>query len=390
VRAAGQQRWVITDLGVLPGRWSGDAVAINERAQVVGSNDQETFERGYRAFLWQKGRLTNLGTVFPGYPEAASQAIDINDRGEIIGKSWRHHLSPAAYGFIWRNGRLRRLEPGSKEAWTIAEWISSVPVAVNNRGQVAGTYAVSAEYTHAVRWTNGRTIDLGTLPGRPWSEAVAINERGWIVGTSYANNDPPSGEYDRQRAFVWHDGTRIALGTLPGTTETWPGGDGPWAGAINLRGQIVGSCTRGPFVGGGKMTDLGGLRGFADSQAVAINDRGQIIGTSGSSDGPHRAFLWQNGRMIDLGTLGGTKSDAVAINERGQVVGSSTTASGARHAFVWQNGKMTDLGTLGGRESAAAAINDRGQIVGSSQTAKTRKSARLEYGLRHPVLWTLR
>ena len=71
----------------------------------------------------------------------------------------------------------------------------------------------------------------------------------------------------------------------------------------------------------------------------------------------------------------------VAINDRGQVIGVRVPAGGAVvHAFIWENGKLTDLGTLGGAESDAAAINVRNQIVGVSNTLR---------GARHPVLWTL-
>ena len=69
--------------------------------------------------------------------------------------------------------------------------------------------------------------------------------------------------------------------------------------------------------------------------------------------------------MRDLGTLGGWSSAAVAINDRGQIVGTSVTKTKngdgdpVSHAFLWQNGKMRDLGTLGGWSSAAVAINDR-------------------------------
>jgi probable HAF family extracellular repeat protein len=56
----------------------------------------------------------------------------------------------------------------------------------------------------------------------------------------------------------------------------------------------------------------------------------------------------------DLGTLGGHISIAVDINNRGQVVGESTvdSADQVRHNFIWQNGKMTDIGA--GFEPAAS------------------------------------
>ena len=85
--------------------------------------------------------------------------------------------------------------------------------------------------------------------------------------------------------------------------------------------------------------------------------------------------------VTDLGTLGGGGSQAGAINNRGQVVGSAYTASGDYHAFLWEDGEMTDLGTLpGGSFSFAQAINNRGQVVGFySRTASE---------IQHAILWS--
>ena len=114
------------------------------------------------------------------------------------------------------------------------------------------------------------------------------------------------------------------------------------------------------------VVDLGTLRGFCCSQATAINNVGDVVGSSavtGGFDPPYHAFVWHRGHLTDLGALGGHSSQATAINDRGDIAGYSELPDGSTHAVRWHHGHIQDLGTLGG-DSMASGINNGGVIVG--------------------------
>jgi len=190
---------------------------------------------------------------------------------------------------------------------------------------------------------------------RRWILVIAI-----CIGLTVLTSGPAQAAPARVRI--------VDLGTL--------GGTGSEAIAINDRGQIVGHSTtaagqnRSFIWQRGKMTDLGALAG-GNVSATAMNNRGEVVGSE--SDVPNgfisHAFLWRDGVLQDLGTLGGDSAVAWDINDRGQVVGESLTSDGSTHAFIWDKGVMTDLGTLGGQFSSALVINDRGEVAGWSDTA---------------------
>ncbi|HVM61399.1 MAG TPA: DUF3466 family protein [Verrucomicrobiae bacterium] len=115
--------------------------------------------------------------------------------------------------------------------------------------------------------------------------------------------------------------------------------------------------------------DLGAL-GAGSCHPQGINQAGWVTGYSylGLYDSQPHAFIYTNGVMQDLGTLGGSWSWGFGINNTNQVAGESYTATGYySSAFRWTNGVMTQIGA-GVSARAGFAINNLGHVAGYLQT----------------------
>ncbi len=269
---------------------------------------------------------------------------------------------------------------------------------INDRGWVAGAADLTGGHVeHAFLWRDNKIHDLGTLGGNN-SLAWPVNDQGVIGGDSVTSTNDPLREnfchfnIDGKSVFTKHTCSGYALSHGVMTALPTLGGNNSSVFGMNNRDEVVGIAennTKDPSCSAPQVLDfeavvwapksrrarqLPPLKGDVIGGAVAINDRGDVVGGSGMcapispAIGAH-ALLWRHGKPIDLGGFGGKTSNlAWDINNRGHIVGfSDLKGDMATHAFFWKSGKMTDLGTLPGDVfSFAFGINESDQIVGES------------------------
>jgi probable HAF family extracellular repeat protein len=254
---------------------------------------------------------------------------------------------------------------------------------------------VLACFSNAVAQASYKVQDLGVQHPDNLGMAMGLNNYGWTENMEQLL-DPFSVSLS---ANLVQGTVRISIGELNLELGTLGGKNSSinWNG-INDRGESVGmSETSVPDPNGEDVCGFGthltclpflwqnGLMsalptvGGNNGQASAINNSGQIAGyaengivdstcpagiTNNRIDLP---VLWDKGKAQALPTVG-SDPDGVAfgINNQGQAVGYSGTCTAANYAVVWENGTATPLRDLGDPGAIAYAINSHGQIVGQA------------------------
>ncbi|HEV2212608.1 MAG TPA: hypothetical protein VGS99_04605, partial [Gammaproteobacteria bacterium] len=184
---------------------------------------------------------------------------------------------------------------------TLAGDPDGAATAINQQGQIVGITGKCDNAVgrfsaiHAVMWDEGRVIDMGNIGGNAWNTPMDMNDRGEAVGFADLSGDP-TGNNPTFHAFFW------------------------------ARGQA--------------MVDLGTLPGDAISEALGINNRGEIVGLSFGAGFSHpQAVIWIHGQIFNLNSMvsnGSTMNliDAQEINDRGEITGQGVDTSGNTPAFL--------------------------------------------------------
>jgi len=308
------------------------------------------------------GVPTTLGTydVLVSVTDSASPANQgtANYRIDIVGPPGVNLQVSSARSSVLRYKLIDIGTFGGPASYFTDPGIGGVSKVLNNQGMLAGKANTTTPDpycglpncfdAHVFRWDRGVLSDLGTLPGGTNSDIGGINARGWVVGGSEIADIDPFTNTPAFHATLWKGNQPVDLGTLGGYNSN--------ALHVDDGGQIVGSSTTG------------------------IPDPLSFLGES------IHPFVWQNGVMQDLGTLGGP--DALPSNQCGNgrnglmagfsfidsVVNPETGVPTA-HDFFLHDGIMEDIPTFGGTLVGdeidfsgypTACVNDRGQVAGES------------------------
>jgi probable HAF family extracellular repeat protein len=248
-------------------------------------------------------------------------------------------------------------------------------------------------------------LDLGAFHPGGESFATDINNFGQVVGNAIVPNlDPNIPSPFIPRAFR----TRPNQPLNRDTDDLGSFGGASQAEAINDQGQVVGSsaAATGPFRAFrtapnapiNPATDaLGSLDGSGGGTARGINRLGQVVGDSAAHGFRTAPNLPINPATDHLAPS--IRGGADDINDLGQVLFNAETQINPTDptdfrspAYRTQpnqpvNPATDDLGTLGGRSTRARAINNAGYVVGESADAQNAQRAFVvgPTGQIHPV-----
>jgi len=246
-------------------------------------------------------------------------ADGINNAGVVTG--YYEDQSSVFHGFVWHNGALRTVNyPGAAYTYLFG---------VNNRGVAIGYYGDGVT-NHTVTYAvgSGAWTVLPDIPDYSQNDGYCINDLGVAVGNAFGTSaavawlwDPATWSYSflavpgaaeystspsclndknqvagyyvdasgSYQGFIAEYGTYTTV-AVPGAPDTYPDG-------INNRGIIQGQIFDASGVAEGFVETSGGAfaivnyPGSVSTAIVGIDDRGNLCGAYGASDGSEKAFI---------------------------------------------------------------------------------------------------
>jgi uncharacterized membrane protein len=255
-----------------PGGSYPSVAGINARGQVAGAYwDSQNNELGFI-----RNADGTYVTVDPPGSNGQTTIAGINDRGQVAGNA---EVNGAATPFFW--------EPGNYVTFSVPGGTYPRAVAINNDGQIAGSYGTSNYQSYGFLRKSDGTLSSFIIAGNSSLQVNAMNNWGTIVGSSFDSNGS--------------------------------------AGDTFLR-----------YAGGGQKYIYGDSHGAV--MPAAISDKGIVVGTDFGGDTSYgNAFSADRNLTLTLIPVPFTAQGSTAngVNKAGQIVGTYIDANGASHGWIY-------------------------------------------------------
>jgi probable HAF family extracellular repeat protein len=361
-RTAGQAQYKMVRLDTLGGTIAaGISITNDDRISgFSGLSGNSVFHAAY----WEDRSARDLGTLggpnsaveWPNHDEGVVVGISETSTTDPLGEHWScsafiPYSGDTCLGFVWHaRSRLMKKLPtlGGNNGYAAG---------ANSSGYVAGWAETSLHDStcilpqqlqfEATVWNpNGTVSSLPPFANDPDSAATAIDDAGDVVGISGICQNAV-GDLSAKHMVFWHAGHAIKIKSLGGEAWNTPA-------AINDAGEVVGFSDRPGDQRGnnpnfhafswarsdGVTNDLGVLNGDVVSEGLGVNASGVIVGISCATQScsASRAFIFENGMMLDLNALVPAGSPHLVyandINDNGEITGlAQNPVSGDLFAF---------------------------------------------------------
>jgi probable HAF family extracellular repeat protein len=239
------------------------------------------------------------------------------------------------------------------------------PTAINNKGQVLGSYTASDGLQQTFLYSGGQDgtftdVTINVPAGQNLLSANGINDWDVIVGDAFSVSN------GNDVGFIYNHGSYVEISD--------PLAFNTFAYGVNDRDQVVGGYETSAGQYYGYVYDHGAYKPIDDplagdvvgtgTTAVGINNKGQIVGNYTDANFQSHGFLFSGGHYTTIDDPLGSQTVLFGINDRGQIVGEYLEGS-VWHNFLYSHGTFTTIDDPSVSVVFNEGINDRGQIAGN-------------------------